>query len=104
MALTTAQLVTIAEITQETDETIIALYDSLDLSTERETVLIADTVTWNLNRDDVDVWLQNGAGVNWQAQRLLNAIRERTRKTFGLSLVSYEVSGYSQSIPNVWIY
>jgi len=102
MALNNTQLVTVAEITQETFSAVESLASSLNAA--QEAAIAADVVTWNLNRDDVDVWLSNPSGANWQAQRLLNAIRERTRKALGLSLISPEVSGYSTSIPTVGVF
>jgi hypothetical protein len=102
MALNPTQLVTAAEITQEILSVVTELASSL--TAEQVTLIAADIVTWNLNRDDVDVWLEHPAGVNWQAQRLLDQIRMRVRKQFGLPLFSPEVQPGSMSIANVPVF
>ena len=100
--LTNTQLVTVAEITQETYATVEGLASSLNA--EQESAIADDIDLWDDNKNDVDVWLSNPSGANWQAQKLLDAIRQRMRKTLGLSLVSWEVSGYSMNVGHTWIY
>lgn len=96
MALTEAQKVTVAEITRETYSLIDSLASSLNAS--QETSIVADIALWNTERNDVDFNL-NSDGVKLEGVNILNAIRERVRKMFGLSLYSSEVQSGSVSIP-----
>lgn len=88
--MTEPEKVTVAEITQETYALINSLVGSL--TTEQEDAIQADVVTWNLNRNDVDLEVDVD-GVSLHGQRLLNAIRDRVRKHLGLPLYSSEVGG-----------
>lgn len=100
--MTEPEKVTVAEIAQET----YALIDSLvgSLTTEQEDAIQADVVTWNLNRDDVDLEVDVD-GVSLHGQRLLNAIRARVRKHLGLSLYSSEAnSGGSYSVRTMHVF
>lgn len=100
MALTATQKVAVAEIVQETYETVEGLASSL--ITEQETSIIADLATWALIRNS-HVTLDDG--VNFDNERKREAIRQRIRKMLGLPLKSYEVDGgYSQSVGITWVY
>lgn len=100
MALTATQLVTVSEITQETLETITSLASSL--TAEQETWIGTEITLWNTNRNKLKVELDGD--LKYQMRTLLNAIRMRVRKMFGLSLISDEVIPGSRSIPHTWIY
>lgn len=90
MAFTGAEKVTIAEITQELKSYSDIL--ALAVDSDTETLIKADIVTWNLNRDKVKVEMKGGSdGIDFRVVRLLNTIRMRVRKLLGLSLVSDEV-------------
>ena len=94
--LSDAQLVILSEITLETLETVTEL--SEDLNGSQVAKLIADIELWSANCDDVDMKI-NAEGVRLEAQWLLDAIRERTRKTLGLPLYSFETHPGSVAIP-----
>lgn len=89
MALTGAQKVTVAEITQEEYGTINTL--AADLTSDQETSIVADLVTWALIRDS-HVKLSGGKdGIDFDNARKREAIRQRIRKMLGLPLISDEV-------------
>lgn len=94
MAFTGPQLVAVAEITREVKSRTDALAAAVDSDTE--TSIKADVVTWNANRDGVELIISGGRdGVDLNTQRLLDAISMRVRKALGLSLISDEVLSLS---------
>lgn len=91
MALNATQLVTVAEITQETLATIESLASSL--TGEQETAIAADVILWNTIRNS-HIRVKGGSdGVDFDNARKRQAIRDRIRKALGLPLYSSEVSG-----------
>lgn len=87
--LTGAQIVMVAEITQEEYATIDLA--APDLTADQESVLLDDLDTWETIRDS-HVKVQGGSdGIDYDNERKREAIRQRVRKMFGLPLVSYEV-------------
>lgn len=102
MALTAAQLVTVAEITRETLETVTSLASSL--TAEQETSIGTDVTLWGTIRNSHVRLKGGGDGLDFDNERKREAIRQRIRKMLGLSLISYETSGYSQSIGHTWIF
>lgn len=91
--MTDEQLVTIAEITQETFATVEVLSSSFNPA--QEASIVSDIATWNDIRNDVDVQLVagTGGGADYKVQRLLDDIRSRTRKALALTLYSSEIDG-----------
>ena len=102
MALTAAQKVTVAEITQEPYATIDSKASSL--IAEQETVITTDIATWNENRNDVDVWLSNPSGANWKVRELLSDIRMRTRNALGFTLFSEQTHPTSGAVSNRFVF
>jgi hypothetical protein len=97
--MTEPEKVTVAEITLESYSLIDSLVDSL--TTEQEDAIQADVVTWNLIRNS---HVRLDGEVDFDNERKREAIRRRVRKHLGLSLVSSEVTGASQSLPHTWIF
>lgn len=84
MALTSAQKVTVAEITYETPSKVNEITVALD--PDIEDAIIADIAIWNANKNDVDVRLEGGRdGTNLVVDRLLEAVTIRVRNALGLS-------------------
>lgn len=101
MALSTAEKVTVAEITREA-------YGAIN---DRASSLNAEQIT--SIQDDIDIWegIRNshvrilGDGVDFDNERKREAIRQRIRKALGLPLFSDELgSGGSTSIPTVAVF
>jgi len=92
MALSDADIVTIAEITREFYTTIADLV--IDLTAAQEASLEAEIITWNEGTSplrDAHVRLLGGKdGIDLDNERKREAIRMRVRKMLGLSLVSDE--------------
>lgn len=104
MALSNTQIVTVAEIIQETYETAESLASSLNA--EQEVSVAADITLWGTIRDS-HVKLKGGSkGVDFDNERKRNAIRQRVRKALGLSLVSEERScgDGSSALANVFVF
>lgn len=91
MALTSAQLVTVAEITNETYATVAEL--ALELNAAQETSISDDIDTWETIRDSHVRLRGRSDGVDFDNERKREAIRRRVRKALGLSLVSIETVG-----------
>lgn len=100
--MTDEQLAIVAEITQEPYATIVSLVSSLTEAQEER--IVDDTDLWDANRNDVDVWLSDPGGVNWQAKELLSAIRVRTRSAFGLPLYSEQTHASSGAVTNRFVF
>lgn len=89
MALTSAQIVSVAEITRESYATIEDLV--LDLNAAQETILLADLTTWAAIRDS-HVKLKGGKdGIDFDNARKRAAIFYRIRNMLGLEWVSYDL-------------
>jgi hypothetical protein len=89
MALTSAQKVTVSEITREPLATVSTAADAL--TAEQQTVLIADTVTWNLIRDS-HVKLKGGSdGLDFDNARKRAAIFYRVRDMLGFDFIPYDL-------------
>lgn len=104
MALTGPQKVTVAEITRETYQTIDSLASSL--TSDQETSIGADCVTWATIRNKGSVRVSGGSdGTDYNIDRQKDEIRKRVRKAFGLTLVSdEEVEPSSGAVRTVWVY
>ena len=101
-SLTAVQLVTVAEIVQESYETVSSLV--LPLVAEQETSIATDVTLWGTIRNSHVRLKGGGQGLDFDNERKREAIRQRIRKMLGLSLMSYEMSGFSQSIGHTWIF
>lgn len=89
MALTPAQKVTIAEITRKSYQKIDDREATWITQPEQITVLAADVVLWEANRNKLKVTLEDGTGgVNYVVKNLLDEIRIRTLVAFGFSIGS----------------
>jgi hypothetical protein len=99
MALTGPQKVTVAEIARETYATIDSLASSLN--SDQETSIIADCLTWGAIRNS---HVKVTKDIDFDNERKREAIRQRVRKAFGLSLYSSEVNGSSVSVTNVPVF
>lgn len=101
--LTDPQIVTIAEITQETYETIAPLIQLLNGS--QVAALISEITLWNANRNSLKVEL-NGVkeDVSFKPRRLLDEIRVRVRNILGLSLYSESVQPTSGALLNRFVF
>lgn len=100
MPLTAEQEVIIAEIMQEP----LSVVRGITL-TEAQVVWVSEDVDlWEAKRNSISVEL-NGE-VDYKVQRLLDEIRRRMRKAYGLSLYSPEVAGEFGSfvIPNIPVF
>lgn len=104
MALNPAQVLTLAEILQTDRANTEALISSLNPDADDEIYLGAEITLWNENKNLVDTTLDTPSGVKWKAQWILDAIRGRIRKAFGLSLYSEEVQGSSGAIPTAFVF
>lgn len=93
MALTRPEIITLAQIAQETPTTVSDLADSLNFDADDEAYLRTEIVLWNDNHNDIDVTLKGET--NYEAQLLLDGIRMRVRKFFGLTLISEEDPRFS---------
>src|SRR5687767_15647965 len=100
MAFTASQKPILAEILQVGPETLNDMLSDLTLTAEDESWIVDDLDLWEAKRNKIMVELEGGSdGVSFKTQRLLDAIRARIRKAFGLSLISFEVSGSSYTLP-----
>jgi|ERR1051325_7624878 hypothetical protein len=97
--LTDTYLVTVAEIVQETFDTVESLASSLNAKQEES--IVADVTLWGTIRNS---HVKLDKEVNFDNERKREAIRRRVRTMLGLPMVSSQVSGYSVSIPHVWIF
>ncbi len=102
MALDPAEVLTLAEIIQASRATTQELISSLNFDADDEIYLRAEIALWNENKNLVDSKLTGK--VRWEAQWLLDAIRERIRKVFGLSLYSEEVQGSSGAVATAFVF
>lgn len=96
MAFTASQKPILAEILQVSPEALTDLLSSLTFTAEQESWIVDDIDLWEANRNDVDIEIEGQ--VNLKTRWLLNAIRSRMRKAFGLPLFSFETSGASYSL------
>jgi hypothetical protein len=105
MAFTPTQVLLLVEITQETRSTMESLIESADFDAEEESFIVDDIDLWEAKRNKVALEVDSD-GISLVTQRLLNAIRQRVRKAFGLDLYSEEVIGASGSfaVPNVAVF
>lgn len=99
MSLSATQLVTVAEITQETLTTVTDLAGSL--TAEQETSIATDVTLWNTIRNS---HVRVTKDIDFDNERKREAIRRRIRKALGLSLVSREVDGASGAVNTTWVY
>lgn len=100
MPLTAEQEVIVAEIMQES----LSVVQAITL-TEAQVVWVSDDVDlWEAKRNKISVELHGET--DYRVQRLLDEIRRRVRKAYGLPLYSSEVMGGSGSfaIPNVPVF
>ena len=101
MPLTADEEVVAAEITQEP----LSKIQAVTLTDEQVAWLEPDLILWELKRDTLAVRLTGE--VDYNTQRLLDAIRTRVRKLFGFPLYSDE-SGMnatgSFALPNVQVF
>lgn len=100
MALTAEQEVIVAEIIQEP----LSVVQGITLTDEQIAWVSEDIDLWEGKRNSIAVELTGE--VSYRTQRLLDEIRRRVRKAYGLSLYSSEVSGESGSfaIPNTFVF
>jgi hypothetical protein len=99
MALTATQLVTVAEITLETLDTVEALASSL--TAEQETSIGTDITLWNTIRNS---HVKVTKDIDFDNERKREAIRRRVRKALGLSLISFEIQPGSFSVASTPIF
>lgn len=100
MPLTAFQEVIVAEIMQEP----LSVVQAITL-TEDQVVWVSDDIDlWEAKRNKISVELKGE--VDYSVQRLLDEIRKRVRKAYGLPLYSSEVMGEfgSFAIPNVPVF
>jgi hypothetical protein len=100
MPLSAEQEVIVAEIMQET----LSVVQGITLTAAQVAWVSEDIDLWEAKRNSIAVEL-NGE-VSYRTQRLLDEIRRRVRKAYGLPLYSSEVSGEcgSFAIPNVPVF
>lgn len=99
MPLTALEQVIIAEIMQEP----LSVVQGITLTEEQVTWVQDDVDLWEAKRNKIVVEL-NGE-TDYKVQRLLDEIRRRMRKAYGLPLYSSEVmGGGSCPIPNVAVF
>lgn len=84
MALTGAQIVLVAEVTREAYATIEGLAPAL--TSDQETILSADLVTWNLIRNS---HVKLTGEVDFDNSRKRAAIYYRVRNMFGLPFLQF---------------
>lgn len=88
MSLNSAQLVTVAEITQETYGDVETLADGLNDA--QVSAIQNDLFTWEDVRDSHVILKGGSDGVDFDNERKREAIRQRVRKALGLPLFSPE--------------
>lgn len=100
MPLTAEQEVIVAEVMQEP----LSVVQGITLTAAQIAWVSEDIDLWEAKRNKITVELQGDT--NYRVQRLLDEIRRRMRKAYGLSLYSSEVFGESGSyaLPNIPVF